>query len=443
MLNRFIILIFIVFTVLNCKSEDDNYLIPSETVEIEFLKTLGGSLNDSANSVVATPDGGFAVFGSTQSNDFDIIGKTNTSFDFWLLKYDANENLSWQKTYGGSQEEKGLDIINTLDGGFAVIGQSNSNDGDVNINNGLNDFWILKLDNTGNIQWSKTFGYSGNDYGISLLQSSNGNFLISGVLDVTASGGLGNRPNNHLNRHAGGDYWLLELDNNGNEIWKNYFGGNNTDTPYGLVETNDGGYIVAGSSDSNDTDIQNNIGTYDFWVIKVSDSGDLVWEKSFGGSQIDEAFSIEKHNNNYLITGSARSNDINVNNNNGASDGWLIEINDNGTIINQSSFGSLGFDSTRSLTKTSDGNLLFAGNSRSDSDGFINNGQNDAWIFKSTMNGEVIWQQFAGGSAIDLLFDIVELNDGSYIAVGESSSNDNDIINKGFSDILIIKLKKL
>ena len=429
--------------ILNCKAEDEINLTQNETVEIEFIKNLGGSLNDAAYSVVATPDGGFGVFGYTQSNDFDITGKTDTSFDYWLLKFDAIGNLLWQKTFGGSLQDKGSDIVNTLDGGFAVVGQSNSNDGDANTSFGSNDFWVLKLDINGNLQWQKTLGYSGNDYGISILQSSNGDFLISGVLDVTASGGLGNRPHHQQNRHAGGDYWLIKLDQNGNELWKNYYGGNNTDTPYGLVEANNGGYIVAGSSDSNDSDIQNNIGTYDFWVIKVSETGNLDWERSFGGSQIDEAFSIIKHNNNYLITGSARSNDANVDINKGASDTWLIEISDTGQILRQSSFGDIGFDSSKAIVKTTDNNLLFAGNSRSDTNGFINNGQNDAWIFKSTANGEIIWQQFAGGSAIDLLYDIVELNDGSYIAVGESSSNDNSFTNKGFSDMLIIKVKKL
>ena len=281
----------LVLLLLNCSSDDN--LAVNNVGQLTFVKTYGGTKNDSAQSITATSDGGYAILGYTQSNDNDITDKQDESFDYWVLKFDANDQLEWQKTYGGTVDDRGYDIIQTSDGGYAILGYSFSNDGDTSVNSGLQDYWLVKLDSNGNISWEKSFGYQGTDTGISVIETNNQGYLITGVLDVTASGGEGNSQRT-ANRHAGGDYWALKLDNSGNLEWSRYFGGNFTDTPYGAVQTDDNGFIIAGSSDSEDTDISGNIGTYDFWIIKISEFGDLVWEKSFGGSQIDEARAISK-----------------------------------------------------------------------------------------------------------------------------------------------------
>ena len=276
-LTRYSILVLLFQFFLNC-SNDDARLNPDLESKVNFVKTYGGNKNDSAQSVVATSDGGYAILGFTQSANGDITDKEDESFDYWVLKFNAEDELEWNNTYGGSADERGSSIVQTQDGGYAILGFSFSTNGDVSENAGLQDFWLAKLDANGNISWQKSFGYSGADSGISVIQTNDQGYLISGILDVTASGGAGNSSRSE-NRHAGGDYWVLKLNASGNTEWSRYYGGNFTDTPQGIVQTEDNGFIIVGGSDSNDTDISNHIGGYDFWVIKISASGDLVWEK--------------------------------------------------------------------------------------------------------------------------------------------------------------------
>lgn len=442
-IGRFILTFSLVFVLFCCSKSEDSNTERTPNQEILFAKTLGGSLNESAKALVKTDDGGYAVLGYTQSNDGDVLNKANTSFDYWLLKYDANHNLQWQQTYGGSDDDRGNDIIQTSDGGFAIIGSSKSTDGDVSNNNGLEDFWLIKTDAIGNLIWESTFGFSGKDDGLSIIQTNDNGFLLIGVLDVSASNGQGNTKLATTRRHAGGDYWAIKLNASGTLEWSKFFGGTFTDTPYDVVQTNDNGYIIVGSSDSADTDIKNNKGTYDFWVIKISETGTLVWEKSFGGAQTDEAWGITKTNNgNYLVIGDTRSNDIDITLNNGAADFWVTEIDNNGNLISEKTFGGSSFDAARSISKTKDGGFIITGSTRS-SNGDIteNKGQNDAWVIKINNSGNLLWQKSLGGSNVDLAYDAEELNDNSILVVGESGSTNGDIIeNKGFSDVLIFNL---
>ncbi|GAA4803959.1 hypothetical protein [Litoribaculum gwangyangense] len=429
--------------ILCCSSKSDITSITDSEIQIEFIKTLGGLKNESAQSIIKTIDEGYVIMGYTQSMDADIEGKTNESFDYWLLKFDANNNIQWQKTYGGSDDDRASDIVQTNDGGFAIIGYSKSNDIDVSENFGAQDFWILKLNSSGNITWQKSFGFSGADIGISIIQTNDNGFLLTGVLDVSASGGLGNSKNASI-KHAGGDYWVIKLDPSGNKQWSRYYGGTFTDIPNDVIQTDDNGYIIVGSSDSNDVDISANKGSYDFWVVKISETGTLLWEKSFGGSEIDEARAITSSDDgNYVIVGDTRSSDLDVSMNKGAADLWIIKISSDGNLIWEKSFGGSSFDVGRSIFKTLDNGFVISGSSRSaDGDVEVNRGQNDAWILKIDANANLLWQKTIGGSNIDFAYDAVELNDQSIIAVGESASNNLEIPeNKGFNDLLIIKLK--
>ncbi|MBV1888026.1 MAG: hypothetical protein KUG51_01930 [Urechidicola sp.] len=441
MSKRLLLIICLSFFLKGCNNNDD--ILKPVSPQIDFVKTFGGSSNERAQSVVKTNDGGYVVLGYTQSNDGDLIMKSDISFDYWLLKFDANDTLQWSKTFGGSQTDKGYKIIQTQDGGFALVGTSDSIDGDISTNFGWNDIWIVKLDSSGNISWEKSHGFSGNDQGFSIIQTSNGGYFISGVLDVSASGGNGNDRASRQ-QHAGGDYWGIKLDGNGNKVWRRYFGGTFTDSAYDAIQTSDNGFLLIGSSDSVDVDISGNKGGYDFWIVKVDTDGNMVWEKSFGGTQIDEAQSITKTNDgNYLILGDSRSNDIDVSNPKGAADVWLIKISETGNLIWEKSFGGSSFDAARSIKSTIDNGYLLAGSSRSlDGDVDKNQGQNDVWVVKIDNSGNLKWQKTIGGSNIDFAYDVVELNDERIIVVGESSSSDGDVLeNKGFSDLLITKIK--
>jgi len=379
----------------SCKNDDDANTISGS---LDFAKIYGGSKNESAQSVVSTTDGGYAILGFTQSIDGDITNKTNDSFDYWLLKFNAENELQWEKTYGGTQDDRGRDIIQTQDGGYAILGSSFSNDQDVSNNAGQEDYWLAKLDASG----SKTL-------------------------------------------HAGGDYWALKLNTFGDIEWSKFYGGLLTDTPEGIVETNDNAFIIAGGSDSADTDITNNKGSYDFWIIKISaTTGELIWEKSFGGDEIDEARAITKSaDGNYIIAGDTRSMDQDISNNKGAADLWLIKISPQGELLWEKTIGGSNFDVARAIVKTQDNGFLLAGSSRSsDVDVETNNGQNDAWVLKVDSDGNLEWETTVGGSNIDFAYGVAELNDKTVVAVGDASSSDGDLTeNKGFTDLLVIKIK--
>jgi hypothetical protein len=439
--NIITVLILVLF--FNCASNNDDQNPNGFLQNIDFVKTFGGTKNESAQSITKTSDGGYAILGYTQSMDGDVSNKQNESFNYWILKFDENNTLLWQKNYGGIEDDRGKKIIETTDGGFAVLGFSKSSDGDVSQNAGAQDFWIAKLNNTGTISWQKSYGFAGADTGISIIQTKDNGYLLVGVLDVSASEGQGNSKST-FKKHAGGDYWVIKIDASGTKEWSHYYGGSFTDTPYDVIQTQDNGYIIVGSSDSNDVDISGNKGSYDFWVIKITETGTLVWEKSFGGSEIDEARAISRTDDgNYMIVGDTRSNDLDVSKNKGAADLWIIKISPTGNLIWEKTLGGSSFDVGRSIFQTQDKGFIISGSSRSaDGDVSVNQGQNDAWVLKINSDANLEWQKTIGGTEIDFAFDAIELDDKTVIVVGESNSSNIDIPeNKGFTDLLIFKIK--
>ena len=438
------LLFFAILIAYGCTESDltFNPVVANSDGAPKLVQTFGGSKNDVAKSVVATLDGGFAVLGYTQSMDGDVIGKTTENYDFWVLKFNSDALLEWNKTYGGSGDDRGNSLIETSDGGFALLGYTDSVDGDVTTNNGNRDFWVVKIDAFGALTWQKSIGYAGADEGMSIIETSDNHFILSGVLDVSASGGEGNF-GRLSTRHAGGDYWSIKITQTGGVVWSRFYGGSFTDNPAGVLETASNNLIIVGGSDSNDVDITNNKGSYDFWVVKSTKDGDIIWEKSFGGSEIDEARGIvSSGDGNHVIVGDTRSNEQDVSLNNGAADLWLVKISDDGDVLWNSSIGGSNFDVGRSIDLTFDGGFIIAGSSRSfDGDVLQNQGQNDAWIVKINTFGELLWETTVGGSEIDFAYDSVQLNNGTIIVVGETNSSDGDILeNKGFTDVLIIKI---
>lgn len=431
---------------LGCEKNEINqpvHFLDNITIgNVTSVLTLGGSLNDVAQSVTATKDNGYLIAGYTQSDDGDIENKTNTSFDYWLIKFNQNHEIEWKKTIGGSGDDRARKVIQTLDGNFVVIGYSDSADGNVSQNNGLRDFWIVKLDALGTMLWEKSFGFSGNDEGINIKESIDGSLFAVGLIDITASGGQGNIGKFQSN-HAGGDYWVLKLTATGDLVWARFFGGSFTDTAFDIEINSLNEVVVIGSSDSVDSDISNNKGSYDFWLVKLNNNGDLIWEKSFGGTEIDEGRSLVKTVNGHLLIGDTRSSDLDVTSNNGGADIWVSEIDTSGNILRSNTIGGSDFDVARSVIISRDNNYILTGSSRSSNfDVSLNKGQNDAWVLKIDGNGSLLWETTVGGSNIDFVYQSTQLNDGTIISVGETDSNDFDIVqNKGFTDVLIITIQ--
>ena len=447
------VLYFLMFLV-SCSEDsgqDDSQPVQNEfSNQLELVKTLGGSQEDDALSVVQTQDGNIAILGFTHSNDGDVIGKSTTDSDYWLIKLDQNLEVLWQKIFGGTSDDRGQDIVETLDGGFLLSGYSRSDDGDVSQNFGFHDYWVIKLDASGEVIWEKNFGFAGNDRSFSVIQTTDGGFFITGFLDVSASGGQGNDnqiiedSTNFPLKHGVGEFWGIKLDPDGQIEWRRYFGGSNNDRSYDVVQAVDGSLILVGSSESEDFDVTSPKGSYDFWAVKVGLDGEMIWNRNFGGSNIDIGYSVEKcFGQGYLFAGDTRSSDADVLEPKGNTDYFLVKFDESGNSIWTKTYGGSNFDSARTVRELSSGEILIAGSSRSaDMQISENFGQNDVWIVKAASNSEFLSSLSIGGSQIDLANDAIQLDNGTVIVVGSSESSDHQIIeNKGDKDLLILKLK--
>ncbi len=424
---------------------DDGPITEPFLGQIDWTRTFGGTEEDNAQAVVTTPDGGFAILGFSKSIDGNITDQDAENNDYWLIRMDAQGNLLWNKTYGGSEDERGQDITTTSDGGFAIVGYSRSSDLDVGGNEGFHDIWVVKVDANGNMQWEKNYGFSGSDQGFSIIQTSDGGYFVSGFLDVSASGGDGNddAPSRSA-QHGVGEFWGHKLDANGNLQWRRYFGGTNNDRSNDVLQTSDGGFLMVGSSESDDFDITDPNGSYDFWAVKVSATGTMEWQKSFGGSGIDIGYSVVKSDDGgYLIAGDTRSSDGDISNLKGSADFWVVKINATGGLVWEKTYGGTDFESARSISKTADGNYIVSGSSKSTDGDLTNNyGQNDYWLIKINNNGTLLWEKSFGGSNLDFAFDAKETPDGKLVIIGNTESNDNDVaMNRGIKDAFIVKIK--
>ncbi|MEO9893644.1 hypothetical protein [Aurantibacter sp.] len=444
-------LIYCILFLFSFSCSDDSKIVSLDDAtevfygEIEWVKSFGGSGSDTARSIIKTNDGGYAVLGYTNSIDGDISDKTHPFVDYWMLKLSAQGDLQWSKTYGGSGEDIGQSILQTSDGGYALTGYAQSADGDGSSNAGYHDNWIIRLDNQGTILWERSFGFSGHDHSYDIIETDDGGLFFAGFIDITAAREDGfSEKGEFLTRHGVGEFWGTKLDADGNVLWRKYFGGTNNDRAYGVVNSEDGGFVLAGFTESTDYDISNNRGSYDFWIVKVDSAGDFVWERAYGGTGIDRAYDIvNTSDGGYAITGHTLSDDLDVSENNGESDIWLIKLNDNGELLWENSLGGSGFELAEELCETYDGGLMIIGNSKSvDSDLVESSGENDIWIIRTDSKGQLEWQKTMGGSNLDYGYDIIENDDGSIMVAAEILSQDfPGIINKGATDAVLVKLK--
>ncbi|MBX2930966.1 MAG: gliding motility-associated C-terminal domain-containing protein [Chitinophagaceae bacterium] len=401
---------------------------------IEWAKCYGGSGFDYAYDIKQTIDGGYIVAGETFSNDGDV-NSNHGSGDYWIVKLGALGNIEWQKCLGGSNYEVANSIQQTTDGGYIVAGETYSNDGDVTGNHGYNDYWIVKLGALGNIEWQKCLGGSGYDYAYSIQQTTDGGYIVAGHSNSNNGDVSGN--------HGNPDYWIVKLDALGNIEWQKCLGGSASDYAYSIQQTTDGGYIVAGHSNSNNGDVSGNHGNTDCWIVKLNTLGNIEWQKCLGGSLGEIAYSIQQTiNGGYIVAGQTTSNDSDVNGNNGSSDYWIVKLDDSGNIEWQKCLGGSDAEYATSIQQTTDGGYIITGRTDSnDGDANGNNGSGDYWIVKLDDSGSIEWQKCLGGPSIEDATAIQQTMDGGYIVAGRAGSNNGYVNgNHGSSDFWIVKL---
>lgn len=245
---------------------------------ILWQQAYGGSSSDNPWTMVPAGAGGHLLVGVTASVDGDVtgahVGSSEYVTDGWAVRVDSLGSLLWQRALGGSHDDGLMDAVPTADGGFALAGYTESNDGDVSGNHGLADAWAVKLDSAGGLVWQHAYGGSGNDGFAGIVATADGGFIAAGYstsVDGDISGPIG-----------GVDGWVVKLDGMGNLQWDLSLGGSGTDNLRSICRTDDGGFLLAGYSDSNDGDAAGNHGNKDLWAVKLGPEPAAVQERPAG-----------------------------------------------------------------------------------------------------------------------------------------------------------------
>jgi len=354
------------------KTSDNGYIIiggfesdvwvvkTSSEGSIEWENTYGGSSLDVGMSIIEQEDG-YVICANSSSKDGDLI--TNVGrIDVWVFKISNTGELLWSVSNGGSDFDEPVQIIESADGGFAVLANSQSND--LSDNNGSIDLLLIKLSSTGTLEWSKNFGGSKQDFARSLIQDADGNYIIgffttSDDKDIPIL-------------HSASDYGLMYISNQGELLWvKTYGGGGGFNTIYKLISTSDGGYIMVGRH-----------GGLDCWVIKIDNLGNLIWQNSLGGNKSDSAENIIETTDGYIIVGRTESDEGDISTEDQLGSMLIYKLNKNGQTEWISTYGGNNFDRAVNLVQVDNGYVILA-ESWSTDDSFSNNqGEADAILFK-------------------------------------------------------------
>jgi hypothetical protein len=349
-------------------------------------RNYGGTANDLGRSVHQTFDGGYIIAGWTYS--FGAGGA-----DVYLIKTDASGDTAWARTYGGPLFEDGYYVAQTSDSGYIIVGSTTS------YGAGSNDVYLIKTDASGDTVWTRTYGGSNVDQGNSVLQTSDG-YVIAGW---SMSYGAG-----------GSDVYLIRTDASGDTLWTKTFGGSSHDYSHSIAQTRDGGYVLAGWTNSFGA------GNYDVFLIKTDASGDTVWTRTYGGTSEDYGiFVAPTADSGCVIAGLTSSFGA------GGYDIYLIKTDTRGDTVWTKTYGSPSADWGYCVAQTSDGGYAVAAD---------RSNQADAWLLKTNAAGDTIWTKTYGGPAQECADAVALTSDGGYILAGLTTS-----YGAGGQDVYIIK----
>ncbi len=341
--------------------------------------TFGKTDNESAASVQQTSDGGYIIAGTTSTYGW---GEP----DAWLVKTDYKGTRLWDAKFGGKYYDTATSVQQTSDGGYIIAGTT------FTYGAGGSDAWLIKTDANGNKIWDRTFGGVGNESASSVQQTSDGGYIIAGTTDTYGAGGS--------------DAWLIKTDYKGLRMWDRTFGGVGNESASSVQQTSDGGYIIAGTTDTYGA------GGSDAWLIKTDSNGIRLWDKTFGGPGNESASSVQQTSDGgYIIAGTTDTYGA------GGTDAWLIKTDANGTRFWDRTFGGPGNESASSVQQTSDGGYIIAGTTDT-----YGAGGSDAWLIKTDFRGNRLWDKTFGGPGNDSASQVKQTKEGGYIVAGTTTS---------------------
>ena len=359
------------------------FLPNSNLLAAGWFKTFGGDENDEAYSVQKTADGGYIIAGGTYS-----FGAGNE--DVWIIKLDAAGNIEWQKTFGGENNERAYSIYQTADGGYIVSG------GTYSFGSGDEDIWIIKLDADGNIEWQKIYGWSCIDEALAIQQTDDGGYIaVGGTFSFGSVNCITSYAENNSNA------WIMKFDSNGNIEWQKVLGGSKKDVLVNIIPVDDG-YISVGRTYSFGAEESN------IWVVKLDNSGNIEWQKAYGNDGYDWAYGIQPlASGGYLVTGGTDSYGS------GKYDIFILKIDEDGSLIWKKTYGGIDSDEAFYINKKSDDNYTIAGYSESFG------GYRDAFAMTiDPEDGNIIWQKTYGANNNDEVHSVAQTDDGGFIFAG-------------------------
>lgn len=427
--------LFILLCILYIKSFAQSTIITpgNSSPNITTTSTVSGILPTKITTIqrdaIMNPEEGLLIYNIT-SHCLEVFRGSG----WYNLCSNSFTSSKFNKLLGGSSNELSAFgdgnttiINNTSDGGYILAGSTMSSlNGDItNTNHGAYDIWVVKLDINGNIQWSKLIGGNQDDIVYAVQQTSDNGYVIAGTSWSSGNGDI------TATTHGYSDFLVVKLNASGDVLWNKLYGGSSLDDLRNLQQTSDSGYILVGYSlSSNNNDVTNtNHGIKDFWIVKINSSGAITWNKLLGGDQSDQPFSVQQTNDGgYIISGvSDTNNNGSFNNpNNGYYDFCVIKLDNTGTTSWQKFYGTIKYDDGYSIQQTSDGGYIIVGVTQSASAPANNFGvDSDAKIIKTDASGNVLWSRVIAGTGNDFAVAAKITPEGGYIFVGYSNSSNS------------------
>ena len=366
-----------------------------------WKRTFGGSDTDEGYCITATSDDGVLITGGTSSNDGDFKGMYKGGIDVFVIHLDKDGNVLWKKSFGGSDSDMGYSITTASDGSILITGGTSSNDGDFEeMSKSEEDIFVINLDKRGNLVWKKIFGGSKSEYGNSITAGSDGGVLITGgtssndgdfagmILDVS----------NDEEIEETESTFIVELDKDGNLVWKKCFDGSGIYRGYSMATTSDSGVVISGTTKSEDGDYFMGNDEVSFFVIKLDKDGNELWKEVSGGLHMYSSDIRVTPDDGIVIVGTVAEPIVLVDDNTGNSQGSsvddiiLCKLNSEGEKLWERSFGGKGNrEGGASVTTTLDGNIVITGLTDSNDGDFksMNKGALDVFVMKLDSNGNL------------------------------------------------------
>ncbi|MBI4646078.1 MAG: T9SS type A sorting domain-containing protein, partial [Bacteroidia bacterium] len=437
MKKYFILIVIALFTI----------SVNAQIITISNQKTFGGWLKDYISSVIMLDDGSYIIGGYSYSG---ISGDKTVSqrgvCDYWVVHFNPELIPQWQKAYGGDSIDGLISMIRTSDGNILLAGSSYSSiSGDKTAPKiGRADYWVLKIDTTGNILWQKTYGGTDIDFLRDIAEFEDGSLLLAGY---SISGISGDKTDTSRGSF---DYWIIKTDQDGTVLWDKTLGGESFDGCFNISISQNNEIILTGSSESNISGekSEDNYGIRNIWIIKLDIDGNIIWDRTIGGDFYESyAYTVFVNDNLFTLANSrSDASGTKTEDSKGEADYWLTKLDNNGNIQWDKTIGGSLYDEPQSITVSSNGDLILTGTSLSSISGDKTentNGAFDFWIVCVDTTGNLLWQKTIGGSDYDIPVKTIEISPNNFLLVGQSESGisgDKTEYNRGYEDYWLVEV---